>query len=215
MKVTVLCSDERHSKWPGLADWVAARRSGTTELVTRVGQAQGGDILFLISCSEMVRADVQARYRNTLVIHASSLPQGRGWSPHVWAILEGRNRICVTLLEAAEKVDAGAIWAQREVALEGHELWDEIAAAIGAAEFELMEWAIAMAETVVPQPQTEDGATYYRRRAPADGELDVNCSIAAQFDLLRVSDPYRYPAFFDYRGHRYAVRIEKQDKENA
>jgi methionyl-tRNA formyltransferase len=27
--------------------------------------------------------------------------------------------------------------------------------------------------------------------------------------LLRVADPQRFPAFFDLRGHRYLVRIEK------
>ena len=38
----------------------------------------------------------------------------------------------------------------------------------------------------------------------------------AQFDLLRVVDTERYPAFFDCRGRRYIVKIEKavSDEEN-
>ena len=45
-----------------------------------------------------------------------------------------------------------------------------------------------------------------RRRTP--GSISSR-SIAEQFDLLRVADPQRFPAFFDLRGHRYLVRIEK------
>ena len=42
-----------------------------------------------------------------------------------------------------------------------------------------------------------------------DSRLDPHRPIADQFDLLRVADPDRFPAFFDLRGHRYLVRIEK------
>ena len=45
-----------------------------------------------------------------------------------------------------------------------------------------------------------------RRR---DSRLDPSRSIAEQFDLLRVADPQRFPAFFDLRGHRYLVRLKK------
>jgi len=58
-------------------------------------------------------------------------------------------------------------------------------------------------------PQDERPPSYYRRRTPDDSRLDPSRSIAEQFDLLRVADPQRFPAFFDLRGHRYVVRIEK------
>lgn len=48
-----------------------------------------GDFLFLISCSELVREPDRSRYRHSIVIHASDLPRGRGWSPHVWDVLAG------------------------------------------------------------------------------------------------------------------------------
>jgi len=209
MKVTLICSDPQHPKWPVLVDWVARQPAGTAELHTRAADAPGGDFLFLISVQEMVSPEIRARYRHTLVIHPSDLPKGRGWSPQVWAILEGADRICVTMLEAADKVDSGAIWAQREIRLEGHELWDEIAALVVAAELELIEWAIDAGPDVQPRAQDEAKATYHRRRTPADSALDPDRSIAEQFDLLRVCDPERYPAFVELRGHRYAVRLSK------
>ena len=209
MKITVVCSDPMHPKWPGLVNWVAEQPDGSAELLTAVADAKGGDFLFLVSVQEMVGADVRTRYRHTLVIHASDLPHGRGWSPHVWTVLEGGNRICITMLEASNKVDSGAIWMQQEITLEGHELCDEIASLIGAAELDLMRFAIVNEVEIRPRPQDDREATYYPRRFPSDSALDVNGSFADQFELLRVSDHDRYPAYIDHRGHRYAVKLTK------
>jgi methionyl-tRNA formyltransferase len=145
----------------------------------------------------------------TLVIHASDPPEGRGWSPHIWQILEGRNRIAVSLIEAQDQVDTGAIWAQRDLVLEGHELNDEINDRLFTIELDLMNHALEMVGSRAPAPQDGRVPTYYRRRTPEDSRLDPSRSIAEQFDLLRVADPQRFPAFFDLRGHRYLVRIEK------
>ena len=42
------------------------------------------------------------------------------------------------------------------------------------------------------------------------GEIDPDKTIAEQFDLMRVCDPDRYPAYFNYLGYKYVIRIEKQ-----
>ncbi len=170
----------------------------------------GGDLLFLISCGQIIPKSVRERYGKTLVIHASDLPSGRGWSPHVWQILEGATFLTVTLLEAADKVDSGDIWRQVVVPIPGHFLWDEINEALFAAECELMDWAVANASSVVLVPQVGE-PSYYPKRTPADSELDIHKTNAEQFNLLRVSDPQRYPAFFWAEGHRYSVTIRKLD----
>lgn len=165
-------------------------------------------MLFLISCHEVIPATLRNRYGAVLVVHASELPKGRGWSPLVWQILEGKNSIVVTLLEAADPVDSGKIWHQVRLHFEGHELCDEIHAALFQAELELMDHAVEHLGDIKPRPQVGT-PTYYRRRTPEDSRLDVERSIAEQFDLLRVADSERYPAFFDYRGHRYYVFLKK------
>ncbi len=48
--------------------------------------------------------------RNNLVIHASDLPENKGWSPVAYAVLSGQNRITLTLIEAEEKIDAGDVY---------------------------------------------------------------------------------------------------------
>ena len=96
--------------------------------------------------------------------------------------------------------------------LEGHELHDEINEKLFACELELMDFALDHFATVVPQPQDAAAATSYPRRKPDDSRIDPTRSIAEQFNLLRVADPERYPAFFEWQGHRYEITLRKASK---
>ena len=212
MKISVLCSSLEHPIYSHLEKWVNARApQHDAKLLTSVSELAGGDLLFLISCTEIVGAAVRAKYSHCLIVHASALPKGRGWSPHVWQIIEGKNAIPVTLLEAADKIDSGNIWSQRIVTLEGHELYDEINAKLFAATTQLMGFAVDNAMTVHPTPQSGVEPTYYPRRTPEDSRLDPHKTIAEQFDLLRVADAERFPCFIEHRGKRYTVHLKKED----
>lgn len=209
-RVTILCSDPAHPVNAWLSAWSSreAARADVT-LCRDVSEVGSGDTLFLISCQQIVKADVRARFRHTLVLHASDLPKGRGMSPHIWQIVEGADRIVLTMLEAEDGFDTGAIWHQAEIHFDGTELYDEINAKIFDAEVALMTWALDHAENPSPRAQADDEPSYYRRRTPEDSRVDPLRPLAESFDLLRVADPSRYPAFFEYRGQRYRIRIEK------
>ena len=64
----------------------------------------------MISCSEKISKRVIAQFEHVLVLHASDLPKGRGWSPHIWEILNRSDHITLSLIEAAEQIDEGDIW---------------------------------------------------------------------------------------------------------
>lgn len=211
MKVTLLCDNPAHPVFPYLEKWVCANQHlHDAEVVTQIDNAVGGDILFLISCSAKVLQEDRDRYLNTLVLHASDLPLGRGWSPHIWDLLEGATSVTVTLLEAEDMIDAGKIWQKKRVPIPKNWLWNEINNAIFAAEMELIDFAIARQATITPQDQDAGIApTYRRKRTIEDSRLSPDLSIADQFDLIRLCDPQRYPAFFDHLGHRYTVKLEK------
>ena len=211
MNISVLCSDSRHPVVASLLDWARSMRADghSVSVLHEKSALQGGDFLFLVSCSEVMKAADLAAFRHALVLHASDLPRGRGWSPHVWTVVEGGNEITVSLLEAATPVDSGPVWSRKRFVLEGHELLPEINRKLFDAEIELMNDAVRAAETIKPATQAGDPGTYRRRRTPEDSRLDPAKSIAEQFDLLRVVDNDRYPAFFDYRGRRYLLKIEK------
>lgn len=210
MKVSVLCSSRNHPAFPVLDSWCRDKCSlHEVEIVHLSRNLNGGDILFLIACSEIITADVRERYRASLVVHASDVPRGRGWSPHLWQILEGRNRITVTLLEAEDSVDSGAIWEQHELQFQGHELFDEINTLLYETVINLMDFALENIDKVEPRAQGGQEPSYYPRRTPEDSRIDPDKSIAEQFDLLRIADPDRYPAFLDIRGQRYEIQLVK------
>lgn len=214
MRITVLCSDANHPVNGHLERWTAAaQQEHEVSLVRRRGDLQGGDILFLVSCGELIGPADRAAYGATLVLHASDLPLGRGWSPHVWQIANGSRQITLSLLEAAEPVDSGSIWAKKRIDVPPGALWDEINRLLFDAELELMDFAVANYRTVTPLPQASDvQPTHWRRRTPEDSRLDPHRSLAEQFDLLRVCDPGRYPAFFELHGRRYKVVLEAMDQ---
>jgi methionyl-tRNA formyltransferase len=210
--ITVLCTDAGHPVFPKLEQWVERMRlSHEVHLVSSLQEVAQGDILFLVSAARLVPRSVRERFRAALVLHASDLPSGRGWSPHVWQILEGQSSITVSVIGAEDLLDTGDIWAQRAFVLQGHELADEINESLFATELGLMDYIVENFATIRPVAQGAEGVSVYRKRTPEDSRIDPSDTIAAQFDLLRVADPARYPAFFDFRGCRYKVILKKMD----
>ncbi|NBB79890.1 MAG: UDP-glucuronic acid dehydrogenase [Verrucomicrobia bacterium] len=212
MKITILCSDEKHPVNAHLLKWMDKHQaSHDISLLRQRKELQGGDLLFLISCNEIVKAEDRKKFSKVLVVHASDLPRGRGWSPHIWQIIEGRDYICVSMIEAEDKVDTGDIWRQIEIEIPRGALWDEINEQLFDAECRLMDYAVENFSEVQPISQNSmSEASYYPKRTPADSELDPHKSIGEQFDLIRVCDPERFPAFFKWRGATYTLKIEKQ-----
>lgn len=200
---------------PFLINWCNSYKlkKHEVDLIHHIDQLINGDILFLVSCSQILPADIRDRFKNVLVLHASDLPKKRGWSPYIWSILEGESDITVTLLEAADKVDSGAIWLKKKFTLQGHELVDEINERLFNAELELMTEAIEQYAEIKPYAQAPSlNDDYCRKRLPEDSKLDPNKTIKEQFNLLRVADSERYPCFFDINGHRYIVCIKKANE---
>ena len=213
MKIDVLCTDPRHPVLPYLQRWKAVQESlgHDVNLINEKADLSGGDLLFLVSCSQVLNNTERGQYRAALVLHASDLPKGRGWSPHVWAILAGESEVTVCLLEAQDPVDSGLVWLRTRFALDGSELLPEINQRLFLAELNLMTEAVQRVGSIEPSPQQGDPGPYMKRRTPADSRLDPHKTIAEQFDLLRTVDSERYPAFFDFRGHRYVIKIDKVD----
>tara|TARA_B110000046_G_C13005500_1_gene404247 strand:- start:851 stop:1498 length:648 start_codon:yes stop_codon:yes gene_type:complete len=215
MEISILCTDPLHPVNTSLRAWAAETKlkGHSISLATDKKELLGGDVLFLVSCSQIIGNLERDKYRATLVLHASDLPKGRGWSPHIWIILNGVNQITVSLIEASESIDCGAIWLQTLFKLDGHELLPEINAKLFEAELFLMSQAVDQFETIKPISQIGEPGDYMPKRTSADSQLDPNKTIAEQFNILRIVDSHRYPAFFDYLGKRYLIQIEKDEEE--
>lgn len=218
MNIDILCSDPAHPVNNYLKRWIVKKTPvHQCRLVRNANDLRGGDILFLVSCTEIIGGVLRDLYTHALVLHASALPAGRGWSPHIWEILSGAEKITVCVLEAHDELDSGPIWASRAFPVPDHALYDEIHDALFQTELSLMDEALELiAAGAIAQPQATEGASYWPRRHPNDSELDPEQSLSELFDSIRVADPDRYPAFFKLRGQAYSIVLRKrgQNEDN-
>ena len=166
------------------------------------------DVAFFLGCTSIVRKEIMDRSDSSVVVHPSALPQGRGFSPLAWQVLEGKSSITVTLFEATETADEGDVYLTSEIALDGSELNGEIKEKQGYATIDLCMKYIKSYGVQAAYRQKGAGS-YYKKRTKKDSQLDPYKTIAEQFDLLRVVDNERYPAFFRYRECDYIIKIEK------
>ena len=169
------------------------------------------DIAFYLGCTALVKSDIMNLGRSNIIVHPSNLPVGRGFSPLAWQILEGKSIVPVTLFEATDGVDEGDIYLSDVIRLNGTELNDEIKEKQGIVTTDLCLKYVELFGTHVPIKQKGE-VTYYMKRGPLDSQLDPHKTIAEQFNLLRIVDNKRYPAFFNYSGYDYVVEIKKMKK---
>lgn len=171
-------------------------------------KVQGGWINFMLGCTRIVSDDVLQRNQHNLVVHESDLPEGRGFAPMAWQILEGKRQIPICLLEASDTVDAGDVWLRDVIELNGTELCDEWRALQGEKTVQLCLEFVNQYKVLVPVRQ--GGApSWFARRRPGDSRLNIDKSVRDQFNLLRIVDNERYPAYFEIDGQVYTVQIFK------
>lgn len=168
------------------------------------------DVVFILSYHRLITKDFLNKHKHNIVVHAADLPQGKGWAPIAWQVLEGKNEIVFTLFEADEQADNGPFYIKRTVKLTGYELNDEIRAIQAQTCIDLCQEFISNYEQLTATPQS-GSESFYRKRNAQDSELDITKSIEDQFNLLRVVDNENYPAFFYKDHHKYIVKIFKAD----
>jgi methionyl-tRNA formyltransferase len=213
LKQITIVSDRKNWINDHIPKWLPTLKEFAEEIiwVHEVSELTVGDMAFFLGCEQIVPRILLSRNRHNLVVHASDLPKGKGWSPLTWQILNGDNEIPVVLFEAAEKVDDGPIYIREQIVFEGTELIDEMRLELGRKTIALCNRFLREYPTVIEQAQDQHGeSTYYPRRTPADSRLDPDLSIREQFRLMRVADNDRYPCYFELDGSTFEVKVERR-----
>ncbi|MCF7970952.1 MAG: hypothetical protein K9L22_07270 [Methylococcaceae bacterium] len=168
--------------------------------------------VFILSYHRIIPKIELSKHQHNFVIHASNLPQGKGWAPLFWQILEGKNEIPFSLIEASEKIDEGIIYQQAILVLTGYELNEELRAKQARLIQQMCRNFIANPQRFenIILPTAEE--SIYRRRTAKDSKLDIDKSLREQFNLLRIVNNKAYPAFFEIDGQRYTVKIEHDEQ---
>ena len=171
-----------------------------------------GDFCFYLGFSKIVEKFHLKKYKHNLVVHESNLPEGKGWSPLTWQVLEGKNIITVSLFEADEKVDNGKIYIQEKLKLSNLELVDELREKQAKTTLKLCKKIVNNFPDIINKARVQKGKeTYYNRRSPEDSKIDFHQSFKSQFNLLRTVDNIYYPAFFINKEIKYIIKIYKED----
>jgi methionyl-tRNA formyltransferase len=172
-------------------------------------KVQKGDIAFYLGCIKKTPKEILLRNKINLVVHESALPKGRGFSPVTWQILEGKNEIPIHLIEMSNQIDEGNIILSDKIILNNYDLINDI---------RRKQWNLTkklckkyLFEKYQSKNKVQFGKpTYYKKRNKDDSELDISKSIKSQFNLLRVVDNLKYPAFFKIHGKKYIIKIFKK-----
>lgn len=125
------------------------------------------------------------------MLHPSKLPKYRGGSPIQNQIIAGESESAVTLFLMSEKMDAGGIYFQQDISLEGHiqDIFNRIikTGIIGTIQL--------LTEQLIAIPQDETKATYCKRRLTHQSEITMD-ELQNQFTqylynkIRMLEDPY-------------------------
>ncbi len=211
LKITILV--DTVDSW--IHPWARALKNqfeAMGHFVSYVGSAndiEDGDVTFLLGCIKLVSANTLHKNKYNMVVHPSDLPKGKGFSPIAWQVLEGKKEIPIVMFDAVPEVDGGNIYMHDVIRLDGTELNEEIKHKQGINTFLMCMKFVEQYDELVPKTQNGN-ESFYKRRTKKDSQLDPEKTITEQFDLLRVVDNDRYPAFFYLNGERYTLHIFKE-----
>ncbi|WP_289684874.1 formyltransferase family protein [Helicobacter rodentium] len=172
------------------------------------------DIVFILSYHQLIAQEFLDLHEYNLVIHASALPKGKGWSPLFWQVLEGKDSIVFTLFNADAKADNGAIYLQETLHLNGLELYEELRDKQAKMCQKLCLEFLEKFPTLSPKAQSGE-ESFYPKRTPKDSELDMTKSLESQFNLLRIVSNEEFPAFFVKDGKKFVLKIYAHDSTDS
>lgn len=135
----------------------------------------GAQIGVLVAYGRIVPQDIIETLPGGIVnIHPSLLPLHRGSTPIESVILNGEHKTGVSLMSLVKAMDAGPVYAQSEVMLDGTESKQELAdSLLDIGTTMLIELLPGILDSrIVPLPQDETRATYDNLLSKGDGVID-------------------------------------------
>lgn len=158
------------------------------------------DLILMVNWRYIVPANVYSRACcGCYVFHDSLLPKYRGFSPTVWAMINGEPETGVTLFQIAEDFDTGDIVEQVSVKIEDYDKIGKVVEKLSRICLEVVErnFANLLDGTVTCFPQNHDEATYTCKWTPADAQIDWSKSSREIYNLIRATSR-PYPGAFTY-----------------
>ena len=185
------------------------QKGHSVKYVLSKDEIDDGDICFLLSCSRLIPPIFLKKNKNNIVVHASDLPKGKGFSPLQWQIVEGKDEIILTLFEVVEKVDAGPFYIKSKLIFDGTELYDELRNKLALRIIKMCNDYVDNYDLQTPIQQAGI-ETFYRKRTIVDDQIEPEKSIVDQFNHFRIADNENFPLWFNFKGKKYIIKIYQE-----
>ena len=181
-------------------DWIDYRDN---EQLIQYIHEKSPDIIYCFGWSHLLPEEVYSIPKLGAVgYHPTLLPKNRGRHPIIWTIALGLKETGSTFFKLTETPDAGDILSQRRVQLNefvtANSLYEKL---ITLGKEQVVELTNQLIEgSVIPIPQDESKATYWRKRGKRDGLIDWRMSSITIINLVNaLTKPY-VGAHFEYQG---------------
>ncbi len=171
--------------------WVASY----DELIRSVKEVPGLRYIFFLHWNWHVPVEIWSRYE-CVCFHMTDVPYGRGGSPLQNLIAAGHKSTKLSALRMVDEMDAGPVYAKREMPLEGRA--EEIYIRAGMLSFELIRWMISVEPAAAPQ---QGEVVSFTRRKPGRSVLPQEGELHQVYDHIRMLDAPTYPLAFVEHGN--------------
>jgi len=149
-------------------------------------------------------------------VHASLLPRWRGAAPIQRAILAGDTETGVTIMQVDDGLDTGPTVLAGRVPITPDTTAADLHDSLAALGAKMMVEALAgIADgTLVPVPQTEEGATYASKLQRDEGRLDWSRPAEELHRAVRALNPWP-GVWFEHDGQRIKVLAAEIDGQSG
>lgn len=146
-----------------------------------------------------------------LNIHGSLLPQYRGRTPHVWAIINGESKAGISCHIMDASVDTGDIYHQIGVDIKPDDTGASLLSRYEALYPDCLSTTLKKIHNNIPaQSQDESRATYFGKRNPDMGYLDITKTARSLIDFIRAQS-HPYPGAYCYLPNGNKLIVHKAE----
>jgi methionyl-tRNA formyltransferase len=142
------------------------------------------DIFVVASYGKLIPNNLLEIPKYRLNVHPSLLPKYRGSAPIHWPILNGDKETGVSIIDIAEKLDAGDIYCQERIPIDPRADAEQLASELARFSYGVLKKVLAQVKDGRLQgvPQNEAEVTFASQLSKQDGELSFTAMAAEAMD---------------------------------
>ncbi|MFA5166947.1 MAG: methionyl-tRNA formyltransferase [Candidatus Omnitrophota bacterium] len=142
------------------------------------------DIFVVASYGKLIPGSLLEIPKYRLNVHPSLLPKYRGAAPIHWPILNGDTETGVSIIDIAEKLDAGCIYCQEKITIGPRTDAAQLASELARFSYGILKKVLLQVEAgkLRGVPQNEAEATLAPQLSKQDGEISLSTMTAEAID---------------------------------